>query len=228
MEAKDFWSAASAIAGIGVLVVTAVYAWLTHRLAKVAEKQSWEAGRGRVVVSVGSNQGGQLLLLEIANVGVGSAESLRVEIDKPLHQQLGQNRPVTEAPLFVDGLRALPAGKVMKFALGVSFRWLNEEVDRSLHPTSFDVRVRYKTLGRDINESFPIDIEQQYSLSAVDRDYLDDFGRTFPEKFEKSVRNLQRSIDKLNEPESDPLPVRQSWSEWFTKDIERRRKWQRY
>jgi hypothetical protein len=224
----SFWSAASAVAGIGVLVVTAVYAWLTHRLARVAEKQNWESGRARVIVSIGSNQGGQLLLLEIMNVGVGSAEDLRVTIDKPLHQQLGQSRAITEAPFFRDGLRALPPGKALKFALGVSFHWLNEQADRTLHPSTFDVQVLYKTLDRQVAEVYPIDIEQQFSLSAVDRDYLDDFGRTFPQKFEKSVRSIQRSIDNLGKSKPDPLPARRSWSGWFTKDIERKREWQRY
>lgn len=223
-----FWSAASAVAGIGVLAVTAVYAWLTHRLARAAERQIWDSGRARLVVSIGSNQGGQLLLLEIENVGTSSAENLRVEIDRPLHQQLGQNRAVTEAPFFVHGLRALPPKRPVKFALGISFRWLDPNADRTLHPSTFDVTARYKTLGRHICEVFPIDIEQQLSLSAVDRDYLDDFGRTFPEKFEKSVRSVQRSIDNLSKMEPDPLPARRSWSGWFAKDIERKRKWQRY
>lgn len=228
MEESDLWSAASAIAGIGVLIVTAIYAWLTHRLAKIAEKQNWESGRARVVVSIGSNQGGQLFLLEILNVGLGSAEDLKVYVNKPLHQQLGQIRAVTEAPFFTEGLRALPPRKAVKFALGVSFRWLNEQTDRSLHPTTFDVEVRYRTLEREITETFPIDIEQQYSLSAVDRDYLDDFGRTFPEKFQKSVRDLQRSVDNLRKAEPESPPMRRSWSGWFASEVERRRKWHRH
>lgn len=228
MQESQFWSAASAVAGIGVLIVTAVYAWLTHRLAKVAEKQNWEAGRARVVVSVGSNQGGQLFLLEISNVGLGSAENLKVQVNKPLHQQLEQNKAVTDAPFFTDGLRAFPPSKVVKFALGVSFRWLNPKTDRSLHPLTFDVEVRYRTLGREITETFPIDIEQQYSLSAMERNYLDDFSRTFPEKFQKSVRDLQRSVDNLGKTEPEPPPKRRSWSGWFASEVERRRWRDRY
>ena len=228
MQESDFWSAASAIAGIGVLIVTAIYAWLTHRLAKVAEKQNWETGRARVVVSVGSNQGGQLFLLEIANVGVGSAEKLQVQVSKPLHQQLGQNRAVTDAPFFTEGLRAFPPGKAVKFALGVSFRWLDEKTDRSMHPNTFDVEVRYRTLGREIFETFPIDIEEQFSLSAVDRDYLDDFGRTFPEKFQKSFRDLQRSIDNLSriaaQAAPERSPKRRSWLAWFANQVDQKRK----
>jgi hypothetical protein len=93
-----FWSAASAVAAIGVLLITAVYAWLTYRLAKAAEAQIWQSSRAAIVASVTTNQGGQLFLLHIANVGSSPARNLRVSVNQPLHAQLSHNKSITDAP----------------------------------------------------------------------------------------------------------------------------------
>ena len=218
MTWATFWSAASAVSAVGVLAITAIYAWLTHRLAKAAETQIWEASRARLIVSVGTNQGGQLFLLEIENIGSSPAEHLHVSVNKPLHHQLNDNKPVTDAPFFRQGVRSFPSKKPVKFALGVSFRWLDETTDRSLHPTTFDIRVTYNTLGRKIEDTFPIDMENQYSLSALENNYLEEFGRNFPDKFERSIRDLSRSIQYASEPEPR-IPYKRSWSEWFSKSV---------
>lgn len=224
MNWATFWSAASAISAIGVLVVTAIYAWLTHRLAKAAEAQMWEASRARVVASVGTNQGGQLFLLEIENIGSSPAENLRVEISKPLHQQLSRTTPITDAPFFKNGVRSFPPGRPVRFALGVSFRWLNENTDRSLHPVTFDVKVQYKTSGREITDVFGVDMENPYSSSAIDKNYLDEFGRNFPDRFERSLRDLGRSIQQAAEP--DPQnPKKRSWPDWFSRSVWERHRW---
>ncbi|WP_375285902.1 hypothetical protein [Sphingomonas sp.] len=225
MNWGTFWSAASAVSAIGVLLITALYAWLTYRLAKAAEAQVWEASRARVVASVGTNQGGQLFLLEIENLGSSPAENLYVKIDKPLHQQLGRDLPVTDAPFFKNGVRSFPSGKPLKFALGVSFRWLDDKTDRDLHPVTFDVTVTYRTFGRQISDVFQIDMENQYSLSAVDKDYLEEFGRTFPDKFERSLRDLNRSIQQVAEP-APKLAKRRSWPDWFSQLAWERHRWE--
>jgi hypothetical protein len=228
MNWATFWSAASAIVSMGVLVFTGVYVWLTYRLARVAENQAWETSRARMSVSVGSNQGGQLFLLEFENVGGSPAQDLKVSINTPIHQQLGKTTSITEAPFFRDGIRALPPQRPVKFALGVAFRWLDDKTDRSLHPSVFDVTVSYVTLGREVTEVFPINMEQQFSLSAVDKDYVEEFGRTFPEKFERSMRELSRTINLAAEPAKEIPAGRRSWPKWFAKQVADQHRWDRY
>ncbi len=224
MDWPVFWSAASSVAAVGVLLITGVYAWLTHRLAKAAEQQIWEGSRARVVVSIGTNQGGQLFLLEFENAGNAPAENLTVVISRSVHQQLGNNKALTEAPFFSRGVRAFPPRKTVKFALGVSFRWLNDKTDRSLHPTSFDVTVRYQTLGRKIEETFAIDIEGQFTLSAVDKDYIDEFGRNFPDKFDRSMREISRTLGKISAPKPE-FPQKRSWSSWYSRKVWKDHRW---
>lgn len=219
-----FWSAASAVAAIGVLLITAVYAWLTYRLAKAAEAQIWQSSRASLIASVTTNQGGQLFLLNIENVGTSAAKNLRVSVDRPLHAQLGQSNPITDAPFFKNGVTSFPPKHSVKFALGVAFRWLDSKTDRTLHPAIFNINVKYETFGRSICDTFTIDIKSLYSLSAVDKDYLEDFGRTFPEKFERSMRDVTRSIQHAAEP-APRIPLKRSWPEWFSRGVWAKHRW---
>ena len=224
VEWSAFWSAVSAITSIGVLLFTARYVWLTHKLARIAEIQSWEAGRARVIAILRTNQGGQMLLLDIQNVGAGVAEDLKVSVSKPLFQQFGELREITEAPFFKDGMRAMPPKSSIPFGIGVAHQWLNQQTDRDKHPSSFEVTVEYTTSGRSISDKFPIDIVQQLYFSAVDRDYVDDFARRFPDKFEKGIRDLERHLKTLAQPASPPPFKRKSWSDSFQRNSEAR-KW---
>ena len=219
-----FWSAASAIAALGVLIITVIYAWLTYRLAKAAESQIWQSSRASVIASVVTNQGGQLFLLHIEDLGSSPAESLRVHIDRPLHTQFSQIKPITDAPLFKNGVSSFPARHSVKFALGVSFNWLNKATDRTLHPTTFNITVEYETFGRKIVDTFPIDMESLYSLSTIDKDYLEEFGRTFPDKFERSIRDITRSIQEAAEP-APRVPRKRSWPEWFSQGVWAKHQW---
>lgn len=218
-----FWTAASAISAVGVLFITGVYVWLTHRLAKAAESQIWQASRANVIASVVTNQGGQFFLLKIENIGSSPAENLQVYIDRPLHQQLDSNKPVTDAPFFKNGVASFPSNSPVKFGLGVSFRWLQENVDRSLHPVIFNVRVEYQTAGRYVSDVFAIDMDSQYSFSAMETDYLEEFGRTFPNKFERSLRDINRSIQQASKP-PPKITYRRSWPDWFSQAVWKKRR----
>jgi hypothetical protein len=177
-----------------------------------------------MIASVRTNQGGQLFFLEFANVGQSPARDLRVTIDRPVHQQLGANKPVTDAPFFVDGVRSFAPHHSVKFGLGVSFRWLEDETDRALHPVTFDVTLEYKSAGRPIKEAFPIDMENQYALSMMDKDYLEEFARNFPDKFDRSMRDLNRVIADVSKP-SPKLKRNVSWPEWFSDHVWRKNRW---
>ena len=224
MNWATFWSAASAVAAIGVLLITLVYVWLTCRLAKAAEAQIWQASRAAIVASVTTNQGGQLFLLHIANVGSSPAQNLRVSVNQPLHAQLSHNKPITDAPFFRNGVTSFPPQHSVKFALGVAFRWLDPTTDRTIHPVVFDISVEYETHGRLIRDTFSIDMESLYSLSAVDKDYLEEFGRTFPDKFERSIQNITRSIQNAADP-APRIPLKRSWPEWFSRGVWSKHRW---
>lgn len=215
MILEDILTSANSLVSLALLGVTGVYAWLTFRLVKAAEEQSWEVSRARIVVKIATNQGGQLFLLHIENSGRSSAYDLTLAIDRPLHTDLGQKEDIRDRPLFKNGLRSFPPDTTVRFALGVTFQYLNDAKDRSQHPTSFMVSANYRTAGRVMKEDFLIDIHEQFWLSSRDTDYVEEFSRKFPDKFERNMREVKRSIDSLREKDPE-LPVqRHSWATWF-------------
>lgn len=217
MESQEFWSAASAIAGIGVLLVTSIYAWLTHRLAKASEYQSWSSSRARVIVSVGTNQGGQLFYLECSNVGLSPAENLMLSIDRPLYQKLSGQLEISEAPLFANGLRSFAPGQPISFALGVSHEWLDRKTDRDLHPNIFEITARYESLGKQVEDTFKFDLESQFNLSLINRDDFQEFARKFPQVYKDGQVGIRRSIERLAPRQGkSPRNIR-SWAPWFAK-----------
>lgn len=195
MTGEAFWVATSALATVALLAVTAAYAWATYRLLQAARDQLWEASRPRMLVAVRTNQGGQFLLLHVENVGVSAAYNLQLSVDRAVHRTFGKKEDIREIPLFANGVRALPPKTPSRYGLGVSFSYLNEEVDRALHPVSFAVSVSYEHNGRIIYEEFPIDIENQYAWSSVERDNIDEFGKKFPDDFKQAARSIVRAIE---------------------------------
>lgn len=196
MPATDevFWVAATALATIALLSVTAAYAWATFRLVQAARDQLWEASRPRMLVAARTNQGGQFLLLHIENVGTSPAYNLRIGIDRAVHRDFGRMEDIRDAPLFRNGLRALPPKTPSRFGLGSSFDYLAEDTDRSKHPLSFSVTATYEHNGRIITDTFPIDVEDQFAWSSIERDSLDEFARKFPDEFKRAVRDVVTSI----------------------------------
>lgn len=188
MEWSEIWSGATTVFTFGLLLVTGIYAWLTYKLVQASEQQAWEISRPRVVVALQSNQGGQFLLLHIENTGLTGAENLRLSVDRPVRQQFGANNDITAAPIFQDGLKLFQPRLPIRLGLGVAHAYLNEGVDRNQHPLSFTVTAEYSGAGRRLQEVFPIEVEAQLSSTLIDRDYAEEFSRTFPDKFERQMK----------------------------------------
>lgn len=188
------WLAATPLLTLGLLVVTGVYAYLTYRLVKSSEQQSWEVSRPRLVVALRTNQGGQFLMLHIENIGMTPADELRLALDRPVNQQFGKVKDIRETPILKEGLPSLPPQTRVRIGIGVAHSYLHEDADRQLHPLSFEVTATYKSGDRNISERFPLDVERQLNATLLDQDYLEEFGRNFPEKFSKEMRDLVREL----------------------------------
>jgi hypothetical protein len=216
-QSVEFWQAVSALSSIILIAITGVYAYLTHRLVRAAEEQAWEANRAHVIAKISTNQGGQLLLLHFENIGKAAAKNLSVKLDKPVHKRLGSKDDLREMPFIKSGLSYFPPGTPVKYSIAASHQWLGETVDRSLHPKNFVVELEYSTLGRLVNESVKIDVVDQLFMSAIDRDYIDDFGRQFPDKFSKGIDSVVRKLDAMVDHSPPRIVSRKSWAGWFHK-----------
>jgi hypothetical protein len=224
MDGQMLWTATSSLATVALLIVTAAYAWATFQMLNTAKHQMWEASRPRMLIAARTNQGGQFLLIHVENVGVSSAHNLRLEISCPVHQNFGANDSLNDKPLFAQGLRSFPPRTPVCFGLGVAFTYLNDSTDRDLHPSSFDIVARYQHDGRSIQEKFPIDINEQYSYSLVERDSGEDFAKKFPDLFTRAARELNRSIIDAARPDPVDRPRGKSWNPWF-RGVRRTNRW---
>jgi hypothetical protein len=195
---EAFWVATSALATVALLCVTAAYVWVTYRMLQAAREQLWVSSRPRMLVAARTNQGGQFLLIHVENVGVSPARNLKLTIDRPVHRNFGKKEDLREIPLFRNGLRALPPDTPSRFGLGTSFEYLTEEIDRAKHPLAFTVTTTYEHDGRTIRDSFPIDIEDQYAWSSIERDNLDEFSRKFPDEFNRAAGDIVRALESLS------------------------------
>jgi len=147
-----------------------------------------------MIVAARTNQGGQFLLLHVENVGLSPAYNLRLSVDQPVHRMFGEEGDIADIPMFRNGLRALPPNTPSRYGLGTSFDYLADETDRSKHPLSFTITATYEHDDRVICDNFPIDIEDQYAWSSIERDNMDEFGRKFPDEFKRAVREIVSAI----------------------------------
>ncbi len=194
MDWAAIWTGATALLTLGLLVATGVYAWLTHCLVKAGEEQSWQIARPRMLVAIRTNQGGQFLIIHIENIGSSAAEDLRLEIDRPLFQQFGSLDDIAQVPIFREGLRALPSRTPIRIGLGVAHQYLNKSANREKHPSSFTITAHYRSGDRELTETFPIDVSRQFDATLVDRDYAEDFYRTFPDQLGKHIKGLATAM----------------------------------
>jgi hypothetical protein len=111
---------------------------------------------------------------------------------------IGDNQDLRELPFFKNGLRSLPPSTPTRFGLGGAIQYFGAKADRSIHPLSFTLTATYTFEGRAIVEQFPIDIEDQYLSSTIERENIDEFGKNFPAKFERGIRDIVEAIESLN------------------------------
>ncbi|MEQ8744165.1 hypothetical protein [Parasphingorhabdus sp.] len=213
----EFWQAVSAVSSIILIVITGIYAYLTFRMVRNSEEQLWQSTRALVVAKVTVQQGA-LLILKFENLGPTNAESFTVDIDRPIIKTIGQKNDIRELPFFKNGLSTFPPNAPIAFSIGLTHEWLNENTDREMHPASFSIKLTYATGGRKISETIELNIVDQLYYSSVQRDYIEDFGRTFPDKFNTKMDKIAKQLDALSDKEPPPIFKRRSWSHWFWKE----------
>jgi len=193
-EWGSVWTGLTAILTFGLLLATSVYAWLTHRLVIAGERQSWEISRPRLVVALRTNQGGQLVVLHIENIGLTAAEKLQLVIDRPVFQTFGGRSDVREIPIFKQGLAALPPQTQVRIGLGVAFEYFDDALDREKHPLTFSIQASYRAGERLLNETFTLNMRDQLEGTLAETNYVEDFARKFPDQFSKAVQSLARAL----------------------------------
>ena len=175
--------AVTALVTFALALITAFYAWTTHRLVKEAEKTRLSGGQPRVVAYMRTNEvHSNIAQMHIANLSGAAAVSVTATLDQ-----------VTEWPgkfYFEDSkilrdLSYLRPHEVLKFDLGVG-----PDLFRDGEPARFRMAIEYESLD---DRSFRFDeelcIESIEGHSHFQIYSLDDVARRL-EDISKSLKSI--------------------------------------
>jgi hypothetical protein len=214
MASVSFWDALASISTFALLIVTGVYAYLTHKIAQATEENSWQVNRAIVSARLNVSQRA-LLGLVFENLGKTPATDLKIKLNHPVFQMINDKKDISEVPMIKNGLENFPPNFPVEIYLGTTFEWLNKEANRERFPTTFKITITYKTFGRILEETVIIEVINQLDSMGAPPDSADNFFRTFPDKHIRSLDKLSSKIDGLVDRAPPPIFKGRSWSDSF-------------
>jgi hypothetical protein len=144
-----------------LVVITAVYAWLTYRIARSNERSSAIMARQtdllvRPYVEVGVFVPPKIPLfyLRIRNSGRSAARNLRLHLDRDFFQYGEANKNnLAKLTAFNEPIASFGPGAEMIFALAQGFVIFGEKADPKLTPQEFNVSATYDYEGGTASET---------------------------------------------------------------------------
>jgi hypothetical protein len=227
MSSVGFWDALASISTFALLIVTGVYAYLTHKIAQATEENSWQVNRAIVSARLNVSQRA-LLGIVFENLGKTPAKDLKITISLPVFQMVNDNKDISEVPMIKNGLENFPPNFPFEIYLGTTFEWLKKEANRERFTSNFNITTAYTTFGKTINETVTIDVINQLDSMGAQTDSADNFFRTFPDKHLKSLDRISGKIDGLVDRTPPPIVKARSWSENFHGSRSRSRHYERW
>lgn len=155
-----------------LVIITAIYAYLTHRIAKASEESVEAMTRPYVTVAPYIRPHTPILYLRIENSGRTGAENLRLTIDRDFFQ-FGESdsaeKNLRTRSAFTAPIDTLAPGHQLNFALGQGWVIFGENARPEVAPPQFNVTAEYEYRGRKIIEVNRIDL-RPYLGSEGERD----------------------------------------------------------
>ena len=153
----------------GILViVTAIYAYLTLRMAKASEasvdavKQQSEAMlRPYVSVSPFIRPEALFLYLKVVNTGRTGAQNLRLTLDRDFFQWGEADKPdrnLRNRNAFSLPIDSFSPGSELLFALGQGWVLFGEKANLAATPVQFNITATYEFFGKRVEEVSHIDL----------------------------------------------------------------------
>ena len=173
--------------------ITAVYAYLTHRLVLASKELVLESKKLRemiirpvlVVTAEIHETHINLFNLRVENIGGGAARNIRLRTSREF--MCGNNRPLHELGLFKRGIPLLGPGRNIETFLANAIEMYQEPQQEPL-----EVTAEYEdATGRKIEGTFPVDFAAFENLSRV-------IGEAPLHTIAKSIEKLQKSIGNLS------------------------------
>lgn len=149
-------------------LITAIYAYLTHRMAKASEAsvdamrdQSEAMLRPYITASPFIRPHTPFLYLRVKNTGRMGAQNLRLTLDRDFFQfgekdRVDKNLRIISA--FSTPIDSFPPGAELIFALGQGWVLFGENAQPDVSPTQFNVTATYEFLGKRVEEVHRVDL----------------------------------------------------------------------
>jgi hypothetical protein len=166
----------------GILVViTAIYAYLTLRIAKATEasvsmmnRQMEATTRPYITVSPFIRPKALFLYLRVSNTGRTAAENLRLTLDRDFFQWGSKEHPAKNLKTqsaFAQPIDSFAPGAELLFGLGQGWVLFGEDADQAVTPVQFSVTATYEFLGKTMEETTRVDL-RPYAGSEGEADPL--------------------------------------------------------
>jgi hypothetical protein len=175
----------------GILVIiTAIYAWLTYSIAHsnrlmVAEVQKQIEVQTRPVISFNIEiQHQTVFVARIWNRGASPAENLKLTIDKDFYrfgETHGDSRNIADMYIFKNTLSTLAPGDGFWIDLCTGPEVGKIADGKVITPDKFTIQASYKYGSREYVESFVVDLRAYFYTSGEKR---------LPEQLEKMAKSL--------------------------------------
>lgn len=164
----------------GILaLITAIYAYLTLRMAKASEasvqavkQQSEDALRPYISVSPFIRPHALFLYLRVANTGRTGAQNLRLTFDRDFFQWGEANKPdsnLRNKNAFSLPIDSFPPGAELIFALGQGPVLFGEEANPVATTVQFNITATYEFFGKRVEEVNRIDL-RPYLGTQIEHD----------------------------------------------------------
>ncbi len=153
----------------GILVlITATYAYLTHRMARASEasveavrQQSEDVLRPYIIISPFIRPQVLFLYLRIANTGRTGARNLRLTLDRDFFQWGESDKPnnnLRKRNVFSLPIDNFPPGAEILVALGQGWVLFDEKANPNATPVQFNITAVYEFFGKTVEEINRIDL----------------------------------------------------------------------
>lgn len=148
--------------------ITAIYAHLTHRMAKASEAsveamrdQSEAMQRPYIIVAPFIKPHTPFLYLRVKNTGRMGAHNLRLTLDRDFFQ-FGEKEPADKnlriKSAFSTPIDSFPPGAELIFPLGPGWVLFGENAQPDVSPTQFNVTAIYEFFEKEVEEVSRIDL----------------------------------------------------------------------
>jgi hypothetical protein len=163
-----------------LVFITAIYAYLTHRMAQTSQasveemrRQSEATFRPYIIVSSFVRPHTPLLYLRVANTGRNAAQNLKLSIDKDFYQfgEIQSDKNLKNKSAFNTPMDSFPPDSEIIFALAQGWVLFEGGGKPDICPSQFSITASYEFSGKKVEEHHNIDL-RGYLGSEGNRDPL--------------------------------------------------------